>query len=153
MTALENDCLHRAAIEAGSKYHRLVLLVGESGRGKSERLRQLAGVVNTEVINVNRTVSKRLLDATEQQRAMNLPQLLADIVATGQPMVFLDNLEVLFDVSLKQDPLRLLQGVSRNTTVIASWNGTIAGDKVVYAEPGHPEYRSYSTADLTIVRC
>ena len=36
-------------------------------------------------------------------------------------MILLDNIEVIFDVALKQDPLRLLQRLSRNKTVVAAW--------------------------------
>jgi hypothetical protein len=67
-----------------------------------------------------------MLDLTERQRALQLPRLLGEIVgeATGE-LVLLDNIEILFDVHLKQDPLRLLQGLSRNKTVVAAWNGSI----------------------------
>jgi hypothetical protein len=65
--------------------------------------------------------------------------------------VVLDNIEILFDKDLKQDPLRLLQGISRNRSVVASWNGTVSGSKLLYAEAGHPEYRSYDLEDTLIV--
>jgi hypothetical protein len=49
---------------------------------------------------------------------------LANLPAAAQAgLVLLDNIELLFDVHLKQDPLRLLQGLSRNKTVVATWNG------------------------------
>ena len=75
------------------------------------------------------------------------------IVRGGAPpenLILLDNIEILFDVALKQDPLRLLQGLSRNKTIIASWNGSIDKDSLTYAVPGHPEYRRYSSRDLLI---
>ena len=39
-------------------------------------------------------------------------------------MVLLDNTEILLDPALEQDSGRLLQLVSRNRTIVASWNGT-----------------------------
>jgi hypothetical protein len=50
-----------------------------------------------------------MLDLTERQRELRLPRLLMEIVndAAGD-VVLLDNIEILLDVSLKQDPLRLL---------------------------------------------
>lgn len=126
-----------------------------------------------------------MLDITERQRALQLPRLLAEIVAASAAdlpapwievarqagVILLDNVEVLFDVSLKQDPLRLLQGLSRNKTVVAAWSGEIrtegkglrteldAGDDsvlstqssslyLVYATPDHPEYRRYPLRDF-----
>ena len=66
-------------------------------------------------------------------------------------MILLDNIEVIFDISLQQDPLRLLQGLSRNKTVVAAWNGTIVEDSLTYAAPGHPEYRRYPMRDFLVV--
>ena len=64
----------------------------------------------------------------------------------------LDNLEILFDNDLKQDPLRLLQGISRNRAVVASWNGAMkSAEGSSYAETSHPEYRSYDSVDALIV--
>ena len=84
---------------------------------------------------------------------MHLAKLLTDVLSTDQAIVVVDNLEVLFDVGFKQDPLRLLQGASRNTTIVASWNGSVTGETLIYARPGHPEYRVYKANDLTIVVC
>ncbi|MBU0482850.1 MAG: BREX-3 system P-loop-containing protein BrxF, partial [Proteobacteria bacterium] len=49
-----------------------------------------------------------------------------------------------------QDPLRLLQGLSRNKTVVASWNGAIIDGFLTYAEPAHPEYRRYPVHDFLV---
>jgi hypothetical protein len=93
-----------------------------------------------------------MLDLTSRQRALQLPRLLAEIVdASTADVVLLDNIEILFDVSLKQDPLRLLQGLSRNKTVVAAWSGTIDGEHMVYATPDHPEYKRYPLRDFLVV--
>ena len=93
-----------------------------------------------------------MLDLTERQRALQLPRLLREIIndAAGEVVLF-DNIEILFDVALKQDPLRLLQGLSRNKTVVAAWNGSIDGNHMVYAVPDHPEYRRYMVRDFLVV--
>ena len=92
-----------------------------------------------------------MLELTERQRALQLPRLLREIVGNGGgEMILLDNIEVIFDVGLKQDPLRLLQGLSRNKTVVAAWNGTIVEDSLTYAAPDHPEYRRYPIHDFLV---
>ena len=65
-------------------------------------------------------------------------------MGSDEPLVLLDNIEILFDAALKQDPLRLLQGVSRNRTIVAAWNGTLENRYLTYASPEHPEHRRYS---------
>ena len=132
-------------------YHRLVLLVGEAGSGKTGILRDVAGELDTSVVNVNLALSSELLELTATQRSLRLPKILGQVVDKAQSPVVLDNLEILFDNNLKQDPLRLLQGISRNRPVVASWNGTVTGGMLFYAEPDHPEYRRYDSVDALIV--
>ena len=92
-----------------------------------------------------------MLELTERQRALQLPRLLREIVGNGiGEMILLDNIEVIFDVGLKQDPLRLLQGLSRNKTVVAAWNGNIVEGSLTYAAPDHPEYRRYPMRDFLV---
>jgi len=107
--------------QAAELYHRLVLLVAPAGSGKTAALQDVHERTAAPLINVNLELSLALLDLTERQRALQLPRLLAEIVgASAGDVVLLDNIEILFDVSLKQDPLRLLQGLSRNKTVVAA---------------------------------
>ena len=130
--------------QAAELYHRLVMLVAPAGAGKTAALQDVRERTAAPLVNVNLELSRRMLDLTERQRALQLPRLLAEIVgASAADVVLLDNVEVLFDVSLKQDPLRLLQGLSRNKTVVAAWSGTIDGEYMVYATPDHPEYKRY----------
>ena len=149
-------------------YYRLVLLVGESGSGKSQVLRDVAKAFGSPFINVNLALSSELLELTAKQRPLRLPGILEAIARaeereTGErhhllatnpssiAPVVLDNIEILFDKDLKQDPLRLLQGISRNRAVVASWNGIMNSGRLLYAENGHPEYRSYDSVDALIV--
>lgn len=136
--------------QAAELYHRLVLLVAPAGSGKTAVLLDVHKRTSALYINVNLELSRRMLDLTERQRALQIPRLLLDIVGEV-PVVLLDNIEILFDVSLKLDPLRLLQGLSRNRTVVAAWNGSIIGENLVYAAPDHPEYKRYPVQDLLVV--
>lgn len=140
-------------IEGASElYHRLVVLVGPVGAGKTAALRDVHARTSSPVVNVNLELSRCMLDLTQRQRALQLPRLLAEIVdASTDNVVLLDNVEVIFDVSLKQDPLRLLQGLSRNRTVVVAWGGSIDGEHLVYATPEHPEYKRYPLRDFLIV--
>ena len=146
-----HDKIKRSLQAAEGLYHRLVLLVGETGSGKTGVLRDVAEEFGSSVINVNLALSGELLELTANQRSLRLPDILNRIADQARSPVVLDNLEILFDKDLKQDPLRLLQGISRNRNVLASWNGTINSGKLLYAETGHLEYRSYDTVNVLIV--
>jgi|ERR1017187_4752321 hypothetical protein len=133
-------------------YNRLVLLVGHSGSGRTAAIRSLADVEKVPVLNVGAEISRRLLDLTERQRVLRLPKLLEEAVAAfPSDIALLDNTEVLFNPVLKQDPLRLLQSLSRDRTIVASWLGDVDSGHLTYAVPEHPEFRRYSSADLLTV--
>jgi hypothetical protein len=146
------DRIIRCIGQAAELYHRLILLVAPAGTGKTAALQDVRERNGAFLINVNLELSRRMLDLTERQRALQLPSLLSEIAnATQADLILLDNIEVLFDVLLKQDPLRLLQGLSRNKTVVAAWNGSIDGGHISYAAPGHPEYKRYPVQDLMVI--
>ncbi len=137
--------------DAKGLYHRLVLIVGTSGVGKSALLREIAEDYGKKVINVNLEVSAELLQLSARQRVLQLRDVLDKITIDVADLVFLDNIEILFEKDLQQDPLRLLQSLSRNISVVATWNGDKFGGQLTYAEVGHREYRRYDSVDAICV--
>ena len=145
------DQIMRKVKQAEELYHRLILVVALAGAGKTTALQDVRDRTGAPLVNVNLELSRRMLELTEHQRALQLPRLLREIVSNGDDeMILLDNIEVIFDVSLKRDPLRLLQGLSRSKTLVAAWNGTIVEDSLTYAAPAHPEYRRYPMRDFLV---
>jgi hypothetical protein len=146
------DQVTRKIGQAAELYHRLLMVVAPAGAGKTSALHDVHERTGAPLINVNLEISRRMLDLTERQRALQLPRLLSEIVNPYQEnVILLDNIEILFDISLRQDPLRLLQGLSRNKTVVAAWGGFIDKKHMVYATPDHPEYRRYPVRDFLVV--
>jgi hypothetical protein len=146
------DKVIRRIDQAAEQYHRLIVLVAPAGAGKTAALQEVHERTSAPLVNVNLELSLRMLDLTERQRALQLPRLLAEIVgASAANVVLLDNIEVLFDDSLMLDPLRLLQGLSRNKTVVAAWSGSVEGKHMVYATPDHAEYKRYPLLDFLVV--
>ena len=138
--------------EAATLYHRLVLVVGQPRTGKTTALRDLADERGWPLVNVNLELSEQLLELTSKQRALRVPRLLGEI-ADGRPgdVLLLDNTEILFSTEIQQDPLRLLQGLGRNRTVVATWSGELDGDSLTYATPGHAEARRCPRPQVIVV--
>jgi hypothetical protein len=147
---------------AGELYHRLILAVAAPGSGKTTALREVQAKKAAPLLNVSLELSKMLLELTERQRKLQasrvLGQLVSDAAAAseenvepGSGTVLLDNIELLFDASLALDPLRLLEEISRNWTLVVAWPGQVEGGWLLYARPGHPEYKRYPVGDLMIV--
>lgn len=145
------DQIIRKLNQAEQLYHRLLLVVAPVGSGKTSALQAVAERISVPLVNVNLELSRLMLELTERQRSLRLPELLRGVVERYEgDAVLLDNTEVLFDGDLKQDPLRLLQSLARNRTLVATWNGAIIDHSLVYAAPDHPEYRRYPVHDVFV---
>ena len=152
MSELFADIVLQRIGQAVELYNRLVLLVAPPGAGKTVALQEVHRLTSAPLVNVNLDLARRMLDLTERQRILQLPRLLSEIVGTSEAeLILLDNIEVLFDIALKHDPLRLLQGLSRNKTLVVAWSGFIDGEHMVYAMPDHLEYKRYPLRDFLVV--
>lgn len=149
--SLANQIIEEAK-EAGGLYNRLVLVVAPSGAGKTAALREVNRHLGAPLLNVNLEISRRMLEMTVRQRALQVSRLLEEVLSeSDEEVVLLDNIEILFDPSLQQDPLRLLLALSRNRTLVVSWNGQIKNKTLSYGEPGHPEYRRYTVENFLVI--
>ena len=136
--------------QALEQYHRLII-VPVQGDYQTD-FQQVAESINSQYINVNLELSKLLLELTQKQRLLKAESFLKQIIgATNNTVIFLEHLEILFDTSLRLDPLRCLQKLARNCTIVAIWNGKIENNHLVYAEREHPEYKSYLIDGFLVV--
>ena len=86
-------------------------------------------------------MSERLLALTKRQRRLKAEEIARDVIdEQNRPSVCLDNTELLFDSSLRLNPLVLLQDISRNRLVVSSWNGTYDGKHLSFGYRGHPDF-------------
>lgn len=134
-------------------YERLILVVGPHQSGKTMALKQVSESTTALYLNTNLELARRLLDTDERQRRIGVSRRLDELVtAAGIEPVLLDNTELLFDRVLQVDPLRVLQKISTNHTLVVAWNGSIEQGQLTYAWPGHPDYRRYPCHDLLVVQ-
>ena len=144
--------LEQAIEQVASQYYRLVILAGAPASGKTTALKSVAQKLGCQLLNVNLELSKKMLELTRTQRSKQVERLLKEVIAlVPGEMVLLDNLEILFDTALELQPLRLLQVLNRNRTIVASWNGSFQGGTLIYAEPGHPEFMQFKQPEAVVI--
>ena len=144
--------LAQQADKLSDRYYRLLLLVGPSGKGKTKLLHAVRDQRGVPYLNVNAALSERLLEHPKSQRPLEVLPILQQLISEHpSDILLLDNIELLFDPDLRQDPLRCLQALSRNRSLIVAWNGEYRDGVLTYAEPSHREYRRYEKPDAVII--
>lgn len=136
--------------EVGALHSKLILLVGQPGSGKTDLLAELASQRDMEVLNVGAMVGNRLAAIPQRQRALQTNVILrelADEYANGN-LLLLNNIELLFDQTLKLDPLDLLKRRAHARRVVTAWPGELVDGRLNYAQMGHPEYQDYGLDGL-----
>ena len=133
--------LKECIAKASNQYYRLLIIVGPPGSGKSRLLRQLD---NVSYIHLSLELAKQLIIFPKEDRALHINDVLSEIISTNeQQVIVLDNIELLFLPELRLNPLRALEHLSRNKTLVVAWTGSYNDRRLAWAEPGHPEYRVY----------
>jgi len=135
----------------GDQYHRLIILVNCEERGKQEIVRLLKEDRNAESLNLNLELATRLLEYSIKQRPLKITEIMEDLIGGVSAFTLLDRIDILFEPSLKIDTLSLLLSLSRNKTIVAFWNGSLKENRLYYAEPGYPEYKSYPVHDFVAI--
>ncbi len=141
-----------AVAAAEAAYYRLVLLVGPPGAGKTRALELASAEEGWPILRVSGLLAGALLDYPQRRRAVVVPGLVAGLLSQeSSPVVCLDNIELLFEPSLAQDPLRLLQNLARDRTIVAVWPGRYDDGVLTYAADDHPEAHRYSRPEATVI--
>lgn len=136
--------------EIAALHSKLILMVGCPGCGKTSLMAELANRRGAKVMNVGTALGNRLAALPQRQRPLQahvVMRELADEYASGD-LLLLDNIELLFDRSLKLDPLDLLKRHAHARRVVAVWPGDLRDGRLSYGEMGHPEYQDYGLDGL-----
>ena len=142
--------LDRVVGDISNLNSKLVLLVGPPRSGKSPLLNALAERKDAPVLRLGTDLGRQLISVPRARRPLLASELLGEIAngATVAGILFLDNMELLFDHTLQLDPLNLLKRHAHARRVVAVWPGELHEGRLTYATTGHPEYQDYGVDGL-----
>lgn len=145
--------LERLIGEVGNLNSKLILLVGDGRSGKTQLLRQIGAKLNIVPLNIGLELGRRLAAMQSNDRGLSAGELLREITdrERAEDTLLLDNLELLFEPSLQLNPLDLIRRLAHSKSVVAVWPGKLRGDRLLYADIGHPEYRNYSRDGVVVL--
>jgi hypothetical protein len=138
------EAVHKVAADR----HRLVILLGEFGSGKTGLLKDVAAEIGGAYINLNLLLTDKLLTIPRSQHAdgITTPELIDSICEEASPdkrPIFVDNLEILFSPELgKINPIDTFMKISRERVVVLALPGRRQGLSAVYSLVGREDYMS-----------
>lgn len=128
----------------------LTILVGMQPKEMSDLLQVIAAEKNFCYYNISQFVSRSIIHNEIQRNPLLIQDLLKESLqknATQSRAIF-DNTGVLFGFPKIIDPLGLFRYLNRIKPIITAWYGKFDKSALIYADPGHIEYRRYPISIL-----
>ena len=143
--------MHNAITDFRRTSHTCLLLVHPAVSRLEDAANELLLVYDWTRLSVGRELSPVLLAEIPQRRSRAVRQWMKTHLREMSPgPVLCTNVDLLFDPTLKLDPLRLMRDVSRVTRLVATWPGSYVDDVLAYAVPGHSHYRIWRKPEVFI---
>jgi hypothetical protein len=153
----KGDNVHKAiaAFLTGSTYYPCLLLAHPDVRRLADAADELASTYGWPRLCIGRELSAALLPEPPARRpgaARRWVEIrLRELAPAGRSPVLCTEIDLLFEPTLRLDPLRLLREASRATLLVVAWPGSYADDVLAYAVPEHGHYHTWRQPGVTIV--
>lgn len=146
------EALRQRLLDVTHLNNKLILLVGGSAQDRAALLRGLQDSGAPEPLHLGIALARPLAELPQRERNLQAGSLLRTAAqthaATGPLLI--EGVELLFDASLRLNPLDLLKRQSLARPVVAAWPGEWRDGRLTYAVPGHPEYQDQGADGVTI---
>lgn len=126
--------------------HKLVILLGNFGTGKTVLLKDVAQEINGKYINLNLELTERLLTLPRRTyadgvTAHQLIDVLCDELSPHQEPLLIDNVELLFSPELgRLNPIDTFKRISRERPVVVALPARRVGNMAEYSTLGQADH-------------
>lgn len=156
-----SDSKKQQLIEAinGSAHdrHKLILVLGGFGAGKTQLLRATATEVEGVYVNLNLQLTERLLQLPRSRYADGvtvhqvLDKLCDELSPAGQPLL-VDNVELLFSPEVGQvNPVDTFKRISRQRPVVLALPARRDGNYAEYSTIGRRDYLRMEIGEYVVI--
>ena len=137
--------------------HKLVILLGIFGSGKTKILKQIEAESDAVYINLNLELSERFLQmpASKVSDGVSVHALIDDICdkfSQGGKTLLIDNVELLFSPELsKINPVDTFKRISRQRPVVLALPAVRQGNLAIYSTPNSADYFPIPLEDFVFI--
>lgn len=132
-------------------FYHCVLLVNSDVCRLQQHAEKLAGDKGWPILLMGRMLAEAILTVSPKQRSVEAQRVLRGLLSEAGPgPVVCADMDLLFDPTLRLDPLRLLREASRETALVVAWPGSYSGSVLAYAVPEHSHYRTWRNPEVQV---
>ena len=130
-------------------YYRLLLVVGQTGIGKTELLGRLHKLYECHFLNLNLELASEILKGGLKKQDLDVIRTIKRLIEpTTKDCIIIDNTEILFQKLLNCNPINVFKHLSREKTLIVSLNGILDRGYLIHGNPKHSEFLRYNLREL-----
>jgi len=154
--------MHTQVIEAirlvASDRHKLVILLGGHGLGKTTLLKDIAPEVGGKYVNLNLRLTELLLSLPRRQyddgvTVHRLIDELCDELSPDRRPLLVDNVEILFSPELGRiNPVDTFKRMSRQRPVVLALPARRQGPYAEYSTLGRDDHMRFPLEDYTVIQ-
>jgi len=106
--------------------------------------------INENAVSLNKELAQALMMFSPKRRTMQIEKCFADMVAKLPDNAVIKDFDVLFNPGYNVDVLKIMVNACKAKPFSAIWPGTFEDGKLVYAEEGFRDYKTYDVNDYDI---
>ena len=153
---MESRIIDTLRVVSGDR-HKLLILLGEHGSGKTALLKNVAQEMNGTYLNLNLELTERLLalprrrynDGVTVHRLID--ELCEELSPDGRPLM-VDNVEVLFSPELgRVNPIDTFKRISRQRPILLALPARRRGNVAEYSTIEHQDHMTMPVEDYAII--
>ena len=137
--------------------HKLIILLGPFGSGKTRLLKELAPEAGAIYLNLNLLLTQRLSSVPQSRYDDGvtvhriIDELCDELSPDGQPL-FVDNVELLFSPEVGRiNPVDTFKRISRQRPVVLSMPARRSGTQAEYSELGRKDHMLMPLEEYTVI--
>ena len=131
--------------------HRLVIVTGNPGSGKSQVLREASNKKKWDYVDCRTLITEEIIELLPAMRSTKAPAIMSDVLEKyNSEVILLDRVQTFFTPVLQLNPLALLRTLSEKFTLVVAWPGYYKDGKLFFEHAGDPEPLKFDAEDIKV---
>ncbi len=102
-------------------------------------------------VSANKPLAAELISLTPARRTMQLEKCFIRLLETLPDFPVIKDIDVMFNPGYRVDVMKILISAYKRKPYSLIWSGRCSGGRLIYAEEGCADYRTYEISDYDII--